>query len=186
MTRRPMSFRTVYWLALILAGLASPLTARAHDVKEMTINARVHPDRVELRIIASNHMGATLLGSADGKDVVLNAETFASLRPALEAQGKRICVLLCDGKPPRTLPVTAIDTLLGQQDEVEFFITYGAPSGPTLVFDATVLDRVQEGCAVTLVVSDAKRNPLGAKALKHDDSRLTVALASAATTAPTK
>ncbi|MEY4489399.1 MAG: hypothetical protein RIQ79_1907 [Verrucomicrobiota bacterium] len=178
MTTKSVSSQVVYFLGWILVLLTAPLAASAHDIKEMSINARVHADRIELRVVTSNHMASALLAlGTEGQAAALDAETFASLRPRLETRGKELLSLWTGGKTARELPVTAIDVLLGQQNEIEFFLTYAPATDGALRIDAKVLDQIENGYVVTLLVFDAKRTQIGAKAMKRGDSSLTVPLA---------
>ena len=176
-TRAFLSFRTVWLLGCVLAGLAAPATgARAHDIKEMTIAARVHADRIDLVVVASNHMAATLLAGPEGKPPVLTPVTFAALHPALEAQGKKLCLLSSGEDKPRVLAPTSIDVLLGQEDEVEFYLVYPPAAGGTLRLEAAALARLEAGYTVNLKVLDAKRKPLASQALTRDEPGVTISL----------
>jgi hypothetical protein len=178
MTTKSVSSQVVYFLGWILVQLTAPVAACAHDIKEMSINARVHADRIELRIVTSNHMAAALLASGkDDTTTTLDAESFAALRPSLETRGRTLLALWSGEKAARALPVTAIDVLLGQQNEIEFFLTYAPATEGTLRFDAKVLEQVEDGYVVTLLVFDAKRTQISAKAMKRGDSSLTLPLA---------
>ncbi len=187
MMRARSDFRMVSVLGCLLAAwLAGPApAAKAHEVKEMTIAARVHADRTDLVIVTSNHLAAAILAGTDGKPPVLNATTLRVLRPLLEEQGKKLCFVSTDEKDARPLAPTAIDVLLGHEDEVEFFIAY-PPVGRVLHLEAAVLGRLEPGCVVNLTVLDTKRKPLATKALTREDAGVTVPLAETAAKSATE
>jgi hypothetical protein len=172
MLRAFVSFRSLCFLGWVLAWPAAP--AQAHEVKEMTISARLHADRTDLVVVASNHLAATILAGPGGRLPVLNAETFATLHPALEEQGKNLCTLATGENNARALAPTALDVLLGQDGEVEFFLAYPPVTDGTLRLEAVVLARLEPGYVVNLKVLDTKRRLLAAKALTRGDAGVTV------------
>ena len=142
----------------------------------MTIAVRLHADRIDLVVVASNHMAAAILAGAGGKPPVLNPATLRALRPALEAQGKKLCSLSTGEKDPRPLAPASVDVLLGHEDEVEFFITYPPATDSSLRLEAAVLGRLETGYTVHLTMLDTKRKPLAAKALTREDPGITLPL----------
>lgn len=178
MTRALLGFRTLCFFGWVLAGLIIPgPVAWAHDVKEMTISARLHADRIDLVVVTSNHLAATILAGADGKLPALNAATFPALRPALVEQGKKFCKLSSGEETAPGLEPTAIDVLLGSDGEVEFFLAYPRAGDGPLHLEAAVLARLEPGYTVNLKVLDQKRKLLATKALTHGDAGITVSSA---------
>ncbi len=180
MNSRRVISRLVGWLGLALAfGVGGVSAAFAHDVREMTVDARVHPDRVELVIVVSAHFAGVILDESGGGPAV-TAETFAALRPRLEKKGRELCVLRSAGDGERVLPPVGIDVVQGAQDEVMFFVGYGPVGGEALNLAVPLLDRIDAGYLVSLRVMDAKRRALGAKPLARGDASLTVPFAAGA------
>ena len=176
-----VGFRTLGLLAVWLAGLLGPATAVGHELKEMTIQARVHADRVDLVIVVSPHMaGAILTGTDESRITAINADTFPALRAELEIRAKKICTLTTGEEPARELAPGATDLVLGQENEVEFFLTYPFAINGPLRLKAAVLERIPAGYTASLRVIDAKRNLLAAKVLSREDADVTIPLATSA------
>lgn len=168
------------WLCVLVCVLL-PGSVYAHDIKEMTISARLHADRIDVVITTSPHLASAILADADSEkgrpekvEVFLNADTFAELRPKFEAQGKRLCSLWTGAEPAQELDLVRIDVVARDDGEVSFYVTYPPAAEGGLRFDAVVLERLDPGYVVVLEVLDAKRKRLGLKALVRGDSSLTL------------
>jgi hypothetical protein len=180
MSSRRAFNRMVGWLGLMLAvGVGGGASALAHDVREMTVDARVHPDRVELVIVVSAHFAGVILDES-GVGPAVTAESFAAVRPRLEEKGRELCVLRSVGDAERVVPLVGIDVVQGAQDEVMFFLGYAAVGGEALSLAVPLLDRIDAGYLVSVRVLDAKRRALGAKALARGEASLTVPVAAGA------
>ncbi len=172
MSPRRVFNRLIGWLGFALA-LVGGTVALAHDVREMTVDARVHPDRIELVVVVSAHFAGVILDES-GAGPAVTAETFAVLLPGLEARGRELCVLRSAGAGAGVLPLTGIDVVQGTQDEVIFFLGYAAAGGEGFTLTVPLLDRIDAGYLVSVRVVDAKRRALGAKALARGEASLAV------------
>lgn len=161
-------------LGLILAAGGGTVVL-AHDVREMTVDARVHADRTELVVVVSAHFAGVIIDES-GAGPAVTAETFAAWRPSLEAKGRELCVLRAEGEGVVAVPLTTIDVIQGAQDEVMFFLGYGAAGGERLTLAVPLLDRIAAGYLVSVRVVDEKRRLLGAKALARGEATLTFPL----------
>ncbi len=161
-------------LALALGAWGGAAAAFAHDVREMTVDARVHADRIEVVVVVSAHFAGVILDETGGGGP-LSADNFAASHALLEARARHLCVLRSgEGE---TLPLVGLDVVRGEQDEVMFFLGYGPAGGPDLSLEVPLLERLEAGYTVAVKVIDEKRRPLAAGALTRGQARLAVSVA---------
>jgi hypothetical protein len=177
--------RLIGWLGVALVLLVvsgGGPAACAHDVREMTVDVRVHPDRTELVVVVSAHFAGVMLDESGGAPAV-TADAFVVLHPRLEARGRQLCVLRSVGAEDRLVPLTDIDILQGGRDELVFFLRYGPVGGEALGLAVPLLERIDPGYVVSVRVVDAKRRLLGAQALTRGSASLTVPIVAGASAA---
>lgn len=161
-------------LPFLFAMVLTSISASAHEVKEMTARARVFHDRVEMVVTVSTHMATVLLANPIEPAVIPTPELLPSLRARLEAQARGFCVLRSGGK--KELVASSVDVVMRGSEELSFYLTYPAADKSPLRFEMTVLNRIEEGNAITLEVLDGTRKQLEKKSLTRENSAIEVSL----------
>lgn len=175
-TRAGRTVGVAWGRARVLVGLLVASVVQGHEMKEITLGARVFPDRIELQIVASPHMANAMLATADTPNLPLDADNFAGHRAALELGAQSLCRLATGLDSPRDLTAKSIDVLRGKDGEILFFLAYPAAGEGPLRIDASALQKIEPDFAAGLTVLDAKRRVLAAKSLTAADANATVLL----------
>lgn len=156
------SAATAIALAVLLAR-----PARAHDPFEITTDARLAPDRLELTITMAGTTGAALCGV--GRE--LSPSTFPLLQRDLEACARDLYVIATSGLP---LTVLGARARLTPEDDLEAVVTYAAPRPGPLELDAVHLERLRDPTYGALLTVTSAERFYGQKLLRAEERRLTV------------
>jgi hydrogenase/urease accessory protein HupE len=117
-----------------LALAAAP--AAAHDPFEITADARLSADRLEVQITMARGTAARCCPGADLAGRGLDAAGLEARRPALEACARRWYAIRAAGK---TLEPSQVRVALTREDDIEAALAYPAPAGGPLQFEAALL-----------------------------------------------
>jgi hydrogenase/urease accessory protein HupE len=161
-------------LALVL-GLGG--TAQAHDPFQITTDARLRADALEVRVTMLGNTAAHLCGAVDGGRIELDAATFAALRGAFERCAPGLYEIRAGGAP---LPPTLSEIALGVEGDVDFRIVYPRPAKAPLRFDAVHLARLTDPTYGAELTVTGEGTFLGQALLRADARTLEVPLTGAA------
>lgn len=173
--RLPPPLRFVLVLAF-LAGCAA--SAFAHDPYEISADARLRGDRLELVLTMARSTASLAAARDETERRRFEPEEFAQVRPRLEVAAKEFYLLRAGEKP---LELRAVDLALTVENDVEFRLTFAAPPAGPLDFFARIFARLPaEPYGSTLIVLSAKGEQLGFKFINGDDPALRVVVPAAA------
>jgi hypothetical protein len=167
-------------LATLVTVLLAAPTVRAHDPFQITTDARVHADRIDLKVTMAQRTTARLcLGTAVPASPLPRPE-LEKLRAELESCGSGLYRLTAGGEPlvPRSTRV-----VVTEENDVETTLVYPPPGRSPLVFDAVHLARLSNPTFGDELTVTGDGTFLGQKLLRADDSILSVD-AAVATRAP--
>jgi hydrogenase/urease accessory protein HupE len=142
--------------------------ARAHDPFEITTDAHVAGDRLELHTTMSLLTAARLcFAGADARKTIAPAE-FPVLRPALEDCARRFYRVASGGDG---LPVLDAALKVTAEGDLDARISYPRPTRSPLVFEAVLLPRAAgRASAGVVLTATGARTFLGQKLLRPDDA----------------
>jgi hypothetical protein len=162
------------WICVMLVFAAG--VARGHDPFEVTTEARLRSDSLEIAVTMSRSTAMAVCGDEKSQGELFDPEKFESVRPLLMAGAPKLYEISDGGNAltPRRVTVG-----LGQENDVEFHLVYPRPGGGTLRFDALHIKRLPpEGYGAALTVVGDAGKLLGTKLLTAEDSVLEIALPS--------
>jgi hypothetical protein len=157
---------------LALATLLLARTARAHDPFQITSTARIHADRIDLRVTMFGRT-AMKVCFADQRPAPLDRAAFDALRPQIEACAARLFDVTAGGE--RLAPTSAI-AILTEENDVDSTLTYPAATRAPLVFDAVHLKRLTDPTYGAELTATGDGVFLGQALLRADDSTLRIDL----------
>jgi hydrogenase/urease accessory protein HupE len=142
--------------------------ARAHDPFEITTDAHVAGDRLELHTTMSLLTAARLCFTGADARKSIDAAEFAALRPALEDCARRFFRVASGGD---ALPVLNAALKVTPEGDLDARIAYPRPTRSPLVFEAVFLPRAAGRAAAGVVLTaTGARTFLGQKLLRPDDA----------------
>jgi hypothetical protein len=159
----------------LFAGLALAVVllvarrAAAHDPFQITSTARIHADRIELRVTMYERTALKICHS--GPPVELGPAVFEAVRTELEACAARLFEVTSDGEK---LAPTSIHVVLTEENDIDSTIVY-PPGKEPIVFDGVHLKRLSDptyGAELTVTGDGAF---LGQALLRADESTLRIA-----------
>ncbi len=120
-------------LALLLA--VSCASARAHDPLDLTAQARLLPEGLELRLTLASSTASRLL--AEGKPAAaISPERFTQLHATLQLRAPNFLTVTADGK---TLAPKSVATELSQDGDVKILLQFPPSAARHFQFDAVLL-----------------------------------------------
>jgi hypothetical protein len=154
----------------IAAGGLVARAALGHDPFQITSTARVHRDRIDVRVTMYERTAAQIC--LEGAPAAhLDAARFEASRAQFDACAPRLFDVTAHG---RKLVPSAASASLTAENDVDFSVTYPPAAAPPLVFDAVHLRRLSNptyGAELT-VTGDGVF--LGQALLRADESTLTI------------
>jgi hypothetical protein len=160
--------RRIAALVLLLTG-----TARGHDPFEVTSEALLHADELEVRVTMARSL-ARKLSPKIPDDISIDADHFETLRPILKATAIGLYEVTSAGA---VLPVREADAMLTVENDVEFRLVYSRPAVGELIFDAVFFKKLPpEGYGTTIIAFGETGAMLGNKLLIDEDSKLHVSV----------
>lgn len=164
-----MNRRFLTVLAAWAGLLAHP--ARAHDPFEITADARIRGDSLEISVTMARSTAMTI--AAGGKlSPSFDPEKFEQLRPQFAACAARLFDITAAGKP---VAVREVRVELGRELDVEFHLVFPRPAKSPLRFHGALVTKLPQGYGATLTVV-APEAMLGQKLLTAEDPSLEVGL----------
>lgn len=134
----------VFWGAVLV-----PL-ACAHDPLQAWATATVRPEGIDIELVLSAYPAQTLIDK-DLKRPAMSPENFDTYQPDLQQAALGLFEITDGGRP---LKVQGATVELTEEADIEFRISYPAPTTGPLHFRITYLDRILEGFITTLFVED--------------------------------
>jgi hypothetical protein len=156
--------------SVAMAMLAAAGSARAHDPFQVTSTARVHADRIDLKVTMFERTALQLCLDGPRTTHIAPAQ-FEASRAQFDVCAAGLYEVTAHGH--RLLPSAARAALTDEKD-VEFTLGYPPANGGPIVFDAVHLKRLPDptyGAELT-VTGDATF--LGQALLRADDSSLRI------------
>jgi hypothetical protein len=166
--------------ALVAMLLAAP-EARAHDPFQITSDARVHADRIDLKITMAERTALALCRPTSGPAHPSSPPEIEKLRAELESCGAGLYRLTAGGEP---LVARRARVVLTEESDVETSLVYPPPGQNPLVFDAVHLTRLSNPTYGAELTVTGDGTFLGQKLLRADDSALSVEAATTRRAAP--
>ena len=146
----------VAW-GLLALGVLPARVARAHAPFEITSTARLHADRLELRVLVALSTATKMCLRPGEAARPITRATFEPQRPAFEACARALYAITAGGQPlaPRAVRVAATE-----EDDLDATIDYPAPVAGPLLFDAGYLRRLPDPTyGATLTVTSEQAFP---------------------------
>ena len=166
MQRLPILFFSV---AAFLLGV---LPLRAHDTFSSWTDAYLYPDRTELIITVSRVSALRFLPNGNTLPPI-TPENFPAYAPKLKAIAPELFELSAAG---RTLPLTASEVSLANEEDITFRLTFPKPAtGPLRLF-GNYLQFLADGHVGTLVVKKADDTTSALSPISIDQPSLDVPL----------
>ncbi len=163
-------------VALLLAVgalLAAPSPARAHDAFEITTEAKVFPDRLQLHVAMSSRTASALCWGLGG-----NPNDFEQSDLDAFPERFRDCARGLYRVTSRAAPLspTSVRVHLSVEHDFEASLVYPPPRPGPLRFEATHLARLRSPEYGAVLTAVAERVFLGQALLRADDPALEVEL----------
>ena len=157
-------------LAALVAALFAAPRARAHDPFQITTDARVHADRVELRITMAQRT-ATRLCLSPAPTATLSRVELEQHHGELALCGPSLYRLSAGGE---LLAPRATDVMVTAEDDVQTTLLFPPAARTPLVFDAVHLARLSNPTFGDELTVTGDGTFLGQKLLRADDSALSI------------
>jgi hypothetical protein len=155
----------------VFCALLAPAYARAHDPFQITTDARIFSDRLDVRVTMAERTAVKIcLGEA--APATLAPGEFEKARGAFESCS--LYRLTAGGEP---LAPSAVRVALTSEGDIQTVISFPLPTASPLVFDAVHLARLSNATYGAELVVTGANSVLGQKLLRRDDSTLAVELA---------
>lgn len=167
-------------LFAVFFALLSPGSAAAHEPFEITTDARLHADRLNVRItMAAGTAAKACLVQNDpkGPRPTIAAAKFEALRTQLETCAAGLYEITAGGAAMRARDARAS---LSVENDVELELVYPAPTRSPLRFDAVLLKRLPDPTYGAQLTVTGEGTFLGQQLLRADASTLEIAIATGA------
>jgi hypothetical protein len=164
----------------VFLALLSPGSAAAHEPFEITTDARLHADRLNVRItMAASTAAKACLVQNDPKSPPprIAAAEFDALRTQLETCAAGLYEITAGGVAMRARDARAS---LSVENDVELELVYPAPTRSPLRFDAVLLKRLPDPTYGAQLTVTGEGTFLGQQLLRADASTLEIAIATRA------
>ena len=139
----------------------------AHDPFEITSDAHIDADGLNVRTTLSLTTAARTCLSGPDRERRLVAADFEPLRPAFERCARAYYSITAAGQP---LALRSLSLQLGVEDDLEIRLIDARPTRTPLVFDAQGLKGLPARAGIVLTVT-GRHTFLGQKVLRPDDAR---------------
>ncbi|WP_437929529.1 HupE/UreJ family protein [Sorangium sp. So ce291] len=154
-------------LPIALLALLSPGSASAHDPFEITVDASLHADRLEVQTTMGRGTAATSCPAAAGERPREGAAALEALRSRMEACGPRLHEVTSGGEALRPRASSAAVT---EENDIEVTLVYPPPATGTLRFDAVLLKSLPEPTYGADIRVRREGALLGQRLLRAEDS----------------
>jgi hydrogenase/urease accessory protein HupE len=167
-------------LLALLSPLLAPASARAHDPFEITTDAHIAGDRLNLHVTLSLRTAVRICLDGDGAAASrrpVSPADFEGLHPAFESCGLGFYHVAAGGQ---TLAARSARVELTVEDDVDMKVVFPRPARGPLLFDAVYLRRLSHPNAGIVLTVTGERTFLGQQLLRPDAPTFEVPLEPAA------
>lgn len=167
------------WSILLCVCCLSP-SLRAHDPFEITTDAKLKPEALELRVTMSAGTAFQLI-RGDKENGRVSPASFPAQQASLAAQGGNIFEVKAGDTP---LALSSSKVSLTHENDVEFLLLYAPPQASPLRLQALLVEKLGYGFGATVLLTDGTNKFLGSKLLMGDEKVMEVPIAAAGQSAP--
>ncbi len=157
---------------MVVAGVTTAFSARAHDPAESWTEAIVKPEQLELLVTMAQANALKLIDPA-AKIPSLTPENFARHRPKLIEAGAALFTIT---SLKTRMAARRVEVELTEENDVAFKIIYPRPAPGLLIFNAEFLKKLGEGFGGIIDASDTAGHHLGWDQISWENTALVVML----------